>query len=268
MLLLRAFVPAWREKEKGKAHRCHVCPGRGVERTPGADQSSPTPLPGGTRDHALSPRSPPRPVCGLTRVTLAGEGARRPCPAVLADRLFLCFDTCAHCPMLLSLIYRPIKGSAFLKPPALFPSAPSSLRGGGGGLECGAETLLSPPPAPAPRPDPYHASLHKRSLDGVSAGSGSPATAWEATGRDGDAGSKLLLSTFPFLFLLLHACVIAGPRVPAASRRGPEQSPDGAAGPGTVPCSGEPFQPGTANSQTHWWKTRPGKAPQLSVPLN
>lgn len=154
ILLPRAFVSAWRKKEKGEGHRWTHSPrtwrGEGAHARPGSP-----PWPGGTRDPPALPCPPPPvpvPSAGgrLTRVTLAGGGGEEalPCPAVLADRLFLCFDTCAHCPMLSSLIYRPIKDSAFLQPPALLPSTPSSLRGGGGRLECRAESLLSPPACP------------------------------------------------------------------------------------------------------------------------
>lgn len=147
-------MPAWRKKEKGEGHRWTRWPGtwrgEGAHARPGSP-----PWPGGTRDPLALPCPPPPlpvPSAGgrLTRVTLAGGGGEEalPCPAVLADRLFLCFDTCAHCPMLPSLIYRPIKDSAFLQPPALLPSTPSSLRGGGGRLECRAESLLSPPACP------------------------------------------------------------------------------------------------------------------------
>lgn len=116
-------------------------------------------------------------------------------------------------------------------------------------------------PDQTPIAHPYRAPLHKRSLDGFSAGAGSP-------GRGGDPGSKPLLGALPFLFLPLHACVTAGPPVPAASRRGPDLCPDGASRRGAVLRRGEGFQPGTANSQTHWGKTGPGKAPQLCVPLH
>lgn len=174
--LLQAFVPAWRKREKGKPTGGHGLPGRGGERTPRAARSPALWLEG-TRDPPAPPcPSPPEVLSAgrrLTRVIQAREGARRPCPAVLADGLFRCFDTCAQCLMHLSLIYRPIKGSAFFKPPAPLPSTPFSLPGGNGGLGYGAETLLSSLPAPAPRADPYHASLQKHSLDGASASPGS-----------------------------------------------------------------------------------------------
>lgn len=188
-----------------------------------------------------------------------------PCPAVLADGLFLCFDTCAHCPMLLSLIYRPIKGSAFLKPPALFPSAPSSLRGGGGGLECGAETLLSPPPAPAPRPDPItHPCTNAASLGPPRVPvPRSSTTAWETMGRDGDPGSKPLLGAFPFLFLPLHACVL--PRGPAFQRRacgGRSGAPKARPGPGLCRAAGSASNPGRQTAKPAGGK--PGQERHLS----
>lgn len=99
------------------------------------------------------------------------------------------------------------------------------------GWNVGRRASSAPPPAPAPRPDPYRAPLHKHSLDGFSAGAGSP-------DRGGDPGSKPFLGALPLLFLPLHACVTAGPPVPAASRRGPERCPSwGCAAPrGAVPA--------------------------------
>lgn len=161
------------KEREGEAHRWTRSPGPWRLENPHSARSL-IPWLGGTRDPPASPCLPPPQVLSeggrLTRVILVREGARRPCPAVLADGLFLCFDTCAYCLMHLSLIYRPIKDSAFFKPPELLPSPPSSLRGGNGGLECGAETVLSPLPAPAAPPGPYHTPLQKRSFDEASAG--------------------------------------------------------------------------------------------------
>lgn len=92
------------------------------------------PAPGG------APAAASRPTRPETQRGRHGEGALRPCPAALpAD--FPCFDTCARCPVLLSLIYCPIKGSVFLEPPALHPSAPSSLQHCGGVPECATRAV-------------------------------------------------------------------------------------------------------------------------------
>lgn len=103
-------------KRRGNPTGGGTRPRRGEKRTPRGARFPPGP------EGLLGPPPLYVPSAGrITRVTLAGEGARRPCPAALAGRLVLCFDTCANCPILLSLIYRPIKSSAFLKSPCYFP---------------------------------------------------------------------------------------------------------------------------------------------------
>lgn len=130
MLLPEAFVsarPGAREAQGSRARRRACRPG-------------PHALPAPTRALRRSGgRLPGRPGRRHSREDV-GEGVRRPCPAALpAD--FPCFDTCARCPVLLSLIYCPIKGSVFLEPPALHPSAPSSLQHCGGVPECATRAV-------------------------------------------------------------------------------------------------------------------------------